>query len=75
MTARILVIEDDEAIFKFLRRGFAYEGYQVDPQRSVASGLVWRDNPPDLVVLDLMLPASMGWKCAVACAPVVQCRS
>ncbi|MBP1694090.1 MAG: hypothetical protein H6Q37_1973 [Chloroflexi bacterium] len=30
MTARILIIEDDEAILKFLRRGLAYEGYQVD---------------------------------------------
>ena len=30
MSARILVIEDDEAILKFLRRGLAYEGYQVD---------------------------------------------
>ncbi|MEN6300398.1 MAG: DNA-binding response regulator, partial [Anaerolineaceae bacterium] len=30
MSARILVIEDDEAILKLLRRGLAYEGYQVD---------------------------------------------
>ena len=30
MSARILVIEDDEAILKFLRRGLAYEGYLVD---------------------------------------------
>ena len=30
MSERILVIEDDPAILKLLRRGLAYEGYLVD---------------------------------------------
>ena len=61
MTARILIIEDDEAILKFLRRGLAYEGYQVDTATEGHSGLALaRDNPPDLVVLDLMLPGIDG---------------
>lgn len=61
MSARILVIEDDEAILKFLRRGLAYEGYQVDTAEDGQSGLALaRDNPPDLVVLDLMLPGIDG---------------
>ncbi|HAY85867.1 MAG TPA: DNA-binding response regulator, partial [Chloroflexi bacterium] len=30
MTARILIIEDDEAILTFLRRGLSYDGYQVE---------------------------------------------
>ena len=61
MTARILIIEDDEAILKFLRRGLAYEGYQVDTALDGQSGLTLaRDNPPDLVVLDLMLPGIDG---------------
>ena len=30
MDSRILVIEDDEAILAFLRRGLAYDGYIVD---------------------------------------------
>jgi len=61
MTARILVIEDDEAILKFLRRGLAYEGYQVDTAMDGQAGLTLaRDNPPDLVVLDLMLPGIDG---------------
>jgi two-component system response regulator MprA len=61
MTARILVIEDDEAILKFLRRGLAYEGYQVDTAADGQTGLsLARDNPPDLVVLDLMLPGIDG---------------
>ena len=61
MSARILIIEDDEAILRFLRRGLAYEGYQVDSATDGQSGLALaRDNPPDLVVLDLMLPGVDG---------------
>lgn len=61
MSARVLVIEDDEAILKLLRRGLAYEGYQVDTAMDGQSGLTLaRDNPPDLVVLDLMLPGIDG---------------
>jgi two-component system response regulator MprA len=61
MSARILIIEDDEAILKFLRRGLAYEGYQVDTAAEGQTGLgLARDNPPDLVVLDLMLPGIDG---------------
>ena len=76
MSARILIIEDDEAILKFLRRGLAYEGYQVDTAPDGQPGLtIARDNPPDLVVLDLMLPGSTGWKSAAACGRVARCRS
>jgi two-component system response regulator MprA len=61
MNARILIIEDDEGILKFLRRGLAYEGYQIDVAMDGQSGLIAaRDNPPDLVVLDLMLPGIDG---------------
>ncbi len=61
MTTRVLVIEDDEAILKFLRRGLAYEGYQVDIAKDGETGLALaRDHPPDLVVLDLMLPGLGG---------------
>lgn len=61
MSARILIIEDDEAILKFLRRGLAYEGYQVDTALDGMSGLmIARDTPPDLVVLDWMLPGLDG---------------
>jgi two-component system response regulator MprA len=61
MSARILVIEDDEGITRFLRRGLAYEGYAVDVAVDGQLGLIAaRDNPPDLVVLDLMLPGLDG---------------
>jgi len=44
-----------------LKRGLAYEGYEVDTAMDGPSGLaIARDNPPDLVVLDLMLPGMDG---------------
>lgn len=61
MKERILIIEDDEAILKLLRRGLAYEGYQVDTAMDGHSGLnLARDEHPDLVILDWMLPGMDG---------------
>src|SRR5579884_736460 len=57
----VLVIEDDEAISDLLRRGLTYEGYRVSVAADGQSGLLSaRDAPPDLVVLDLMLPGIDG---------------
>ncbi len=61
MSTRILIIEDDEAIQRFLRRGLTYEGYNVDSATEGQAGLALaRDHPPDLVVLDWMLPGLDG---------------
>ena len=57
MHEKILIIEDEERILQFLRRGLAYEGYRVLTAVNGTEGLqVARDNPPDLVILDWMLP-------------------
>jgi two-component system, OmpR family, response regulator MprA len=61
MNERVLIIEDDEAILRLLRRGLAYEGYQVDTALDGHSGLILaRDVHPDLVILDWMLPGMDG---------------
>jgi len=61
MKERILIIEDDEAILKVLRRSLTYEGYTVDTAVDGESGLVMaRERRPDLVVLDWMLPGIDG---------------
>ena len=63
MTAplRILVVEDEERIRSFLQRGLSYEGYRVDIADDGQAGLdLARDNPPDLVLLDVMLPGIDG---------------
>lgn len=62
MTApqHVLVVEDERAIASFLRRGLSYEGYRVtvaeNGQRALDAA---RDDPPDLVVLDIMLPGGI----------------
>src|SRR5437762_6611768 len=58
---RILVVDDDSRIRDVLRRQLSYEGYQVDlaADSREAFALV-ADNPPDLVVLDWMLPGMSG---------------
>jgi two-component system response regulator MprA len=57
----VLVIEDDDAISDLLRRGLTYEGYSVSVAEDGPAGLrMARDAPPDLVVLDLMLPGIDG---------------
>jgi two-component system response regulator MprA len=61
MQSRILVIEDEERIRQFLQRGLSFEGYRVDVAADGQEGLdIARDNPPDLVLLDLMLPGMDG---------------
>ncbi|NPV75152.1 MAG: response regulator transcription factor [Anaerolineae bacterium] len=61
MNERILIIEDDEGIVKLLRRGLAYDGYQVEVALDGETGLALaRDRHPDLVLLDLMLPGMDG---------------
>jgi len=61
MRELILVIEDEEKILNFLRRGLIYEGYRVETALDGTAGLASaRDNPPDLVILDWMLPGIDG---------------
>ena len=58
---RILVVEDEARIAQFVERGLIYEGYRVNVAKDGQSALmVARDNPPDLVILDWMLPGLDG---------------
>jgi two-component system response regulator MprA len=61
MKERILIVEDDEAIIKVLKRVLAYEGYQVDTALDGQAGLTMANNEhPDLIILDWMLPDMDG---------------
>ncbi len=61
MRETILVIEDEERIVQFLKRGLAYEGYDVKTALDGETGLdLAESTPPDLVVLDVMLPELDG---------------
>ena len=55
------MVDDDASITAFLKRALAYEGYQVETAADGAAALAAaRDNPPDLVILDVMLPGLDG---------------
>jgi phosphate regulon transcriptional regulator PhoB len=58
---RILIIEDDRDIVELVRYNLANEGYQVNSAADGATGLATiRKSPPDLLLLDLMLPKLSG---------------
>ena len=56
---RVLVVEDDRALGMFLQRGLTVEGHEVewvgDGEAAVQRSRSWT---PDLIVLDLGLPAA-----------------
>jgi DNA-binding response OmpR family regulator len=57
----ILAVDDDPRILDLLRRGLTYEGYSVAAVEDGSAALAAaRDQPPDLVVLDWMLPGMDG---------------
>ena len=58
---RILVVDDEPSISGFIRRGLIFEGYAVETVADGREALKQvRDNPPDLLLLDLMLPGIDG---------------
>ncbi len=58
---RILVIEDDRAVQKALKRLFEAEGFAVDIAGTGAAGLeMFRAAAPSVLVLDLSLPGTPG---------------
>jgi two-component system response regulator MprA len=58
---RVLVVEDDQRIRASIRRALAYEGYRAFEAQDGESALAAvRDDPPDLILLDLNLPGIDG---------------
>src|SRR6202049_1537111 len=61
MSARILIVEDEEPLTLLLRYNLEAEGYEVDiAARGDDAEVRLKENPPDLVVLDWMLPGISG---------------
>lgn len=59
--SRILIVEDERKIARFLELELAHEGYEVetagDGRTGLERALSWK---PDLMILDLMLPELSG---------------
>jgi DNA-binding response OmpR family regulator len=58
---RILIIEDDEKIINFLKKGLEEESYSVDSSLNGDEGIYLASvNNYDLILLDIMLPIKDG---------------
>ncbi|MCK4177746.1 response regulator [Aciditerrimonas ferrireducens] len=77
MTARILLVEDDERIRTSLRLALEDEGYDVDEAGSGETALSrFAEDPADVVLIDIMLPGIDGFECCrqirrVSTVPIV----
>jgi two-component system, OmpR family, response regulator MprA len=61
MSTHILIVDDESHVTNALRRTLAYEGYRVSTAADGEGALsLARTKPPDLVILDLMLPGIDG---------------
>ena len=58
---RILIVEDDVELRRFFRTVLSFEGFEVQEAGDGLDALHRLDeSPPDLVILDLMLPTMSG---------------
>ncbi|GGF85030.1 response regulator transcription factor [Paenibacillus aceti] len=63
MRSVILVIDDDEKITSMLRRGLAFEGYDVYTAQNGSEGLsMVMSAEPDVIILDVMMPKVDGFE-------------
>jgi two-component system phosphate regulon response regulator PhoB len=61
MNPRVLIVEDEQALNLLLRYNLESEGFEVDiVERGDDAELRIRENQPDLVILDWMLPGVSG---------------
>jgi two-component system, OmpR family, copper resistance phosphate regulon response regulator CusR len=61
LTGRVLLVDDEERIVNFVRRGLEAEGLHVDPARDGNEGLrMALTRGYDLIILDLVMPGMDG---------------
>jgi len=60
---RVLCIEDHPEMIELIRLILGRQGFDVDGAEGGRVGLqAMQENPPDLVLLDLMMPDMDGWE-------------
>jgi two-component system KDP operon response regulator KdpE len=63
MPVKLLVIDDDSAVTDLLSLLLKSKGFEVTATNNSTDGLsMIRDNSPDVVILDLMMPEMDGWQ-------------
>lgn len=63
MTIKLLVIDDDVAVTDLLSLLLKSQGFEVSATNNSSDGLAMiREQQPDLVILDLMMPEMDGWE-------------
>jgi len=61
-TVRVLVVDDDPSIRKMMMAALRREGYSFSEAANGKEALeTMRSDPPDIVILDLMMPLVSGW--------------
>lgn len=63
MSRKVLVVDDDRSVARFLQDALETEGYQVMVAANGLQGLLSaQQEGPDLVILDVMLPGLDGFE-------------
>lgn len=59
----VLLVEDEPLISEIVAKSLKLEGYHVEIARSGEEGLALvKESPPDLILLDVLLPKIDGWE-------------
>jgi two-component system response regulator TrcR len=58
---RVLLVDDERALTNLVRMALQYEGWEIDVAHDAAEAVdKYRENTPDILVLDIMLPDMDG---------------
>ena len=70
----ILVVDDEERMARFIRLNLEHDGFQVvEVYRGMKAIQALRDEMPDLILLDVMLPDIDGFEVLKMIREVEQC--
>jgi DNA-binding response OmpR family regulator len=67
-TMRILLVEDDADVARFIGKGLMEQAYAVDHAETGEAALYMAGiNAYDVIILDVMIPSPDGLRCAAVC--------